>query len=40
VSKQMDDPRGYAILAELNTQPSILYLKRVYHPDGTVTETF
>ncbi|MBI5116161.1 4Fe-4S dicluster domain-containing protein [Candidatus Poribacteria bacterium] len=39
VSKQMDDPRGYAILAELNTQPSILYLKRVYHADGTVTET-
>jgi molybdopterin-containing oxidoreductase family iron-sulfur binding subunit len=24
-----DDPRGYQVLAELNTKPAILYLKRV-----------
>ncbi|MBI4830583.1 MAG: 4Fe-4S dicluster domain-containing protein [Candidatus Lindowbacteria bacterium] len=38
VSQQVGDTRGYAILSELNTQPSIIYLKRVYHPDGTTIE--
>jgi len=33
VSKMAENPRGYHVLEELNTTPSIVYLKRV-HADG------
>ena len=39
VSKLLDDPRGYTIFSELNTQPSIVYLKRVYHGDSKPLES-
>ena len=29
VSKSMKDPRAYHVLDELNTQPSVVYLKKV-----------
>ena len=29
VSKMMKNPRGYKVLEELNTTPSIVYLKKV-----------
>jgi molybdopterin-containing oxidoreductase family iron-sulfur binding subunit len=29
VSKSMNDPRAYRVLNELNTDPSIIYLKKV-----------
>jgi molybdopterin-containing oxidoreductase family iron-sulfur binding subunit len=29
VSKKINDPRAYHVLEELNTQPSIVYLKKV-----------
>jgi molybdopterin-containing oxidoreductase family iron-sulfur binding subunit len=35
VSKLFNDHRGYRIFEELNTQPSIVYLKRVHQPDAT-----
>jgi len=35
VSALMNDRRAYAIFAELNTQPSVVYLKRVMHDDAT-----
>jgi molybdopterin-containing oxidoreductase family iron-sulfur binding subunit len=38
VSKLPDAPRGYTIFAELNTQPSVIYLKRIYHPDAVAVE--
>jgi molybdopterin-containing oxidoreductase family iron-sulfur binding subunit len=38
VSRLFGDPRGYTIFAKLNTQPSIVYLKRAYHDDGTVVK--
>jgi molybdopterin-containing oxidoreductase family iron-sulfur binding subunit len=34
VSKSFKDPRGYTIFSKLNTQPSVVYLKRVYHGDS------
>ena len=34
VSKLFKDPRGYTIFSKLNTQPSVVYLKRVYHGDS------
>ncbi len=33
VTKLFGDPRGYAIFSRLNTQPSVVYLKRVHHGD-------
>jgi len=30
VSKKMKDTRGYKVLEELNTTPSIVYLKKVH----------
>jgi molybdopterin-containing oxidoreductase family iron-sulfur binding subunit len=33
VSKMAENPRGYHVLEDLNTTPSIVYLKRV-HADG------
>jgi len=29
VSKSMNDPRAYRVLGELNTDPSVIYLKKV-----------
>ncbi len=37
IARLVNDPRGYWIFEQLNTQPSIVYLKRVFHADGTVT---
>jgi molybdopterin-containing oxidoreductase family iron-sulfur binding subunit len=34
VSKLFSDPRGYTIFSKLNTQPSVVYLKRLYHGDS------
>jgi molybdopterin-containing oxidoreductase family iron-sulfur binding subunit len=39
VSKVLGAPRGYTIFAELNTQPSVIYLKRIYHPDAVAVES-
>jgi len=39
VSKLFNDPRGYTIFSKLNTQPSIVYLKRVYHGDSKPVES-
>jgi len=30
VSKMMKNPRGYTVLEELNTSPSIVYLKKAH----------
>ncbi|GAB4330847.1 MAG: TAT-variant-translocated molybdopterin oxidoreductase [Candidatus Abyssubacteria bacterium] len=35
VSRLFNDRRGYRIFEELNTQPSIVYLRRVHQPDAT-----
>ncbi len=39
VSQMLGHPRGYYVFEELNTQPSVLYLKRVIHSDGTQLES-
>lgn len=36
VAKLSKDPRGYHVLEELNTRPSITYLKRIITPGGEV----
>jgi molybdopterin-containing oxidoreductase family iron-sulfur binding subunit len=39
VATRFSDPRGYTIFSELNTQPSIVYLRRECLADGTGTES-
>ena len=34
VAKSMNDPRAYRVLEELNTDPSVVYLKKVDAGDG------
>ena len=34
VSKSMNNPRAYRVLDELNTDPSVVYLKKVDAKDG------
>jgi Fe-S-cluster-containing dehydrogenase component len=37
LTKWMKNPRGYRVFEVLNTKPSIVYLKRIYHEDATAT---
>ncbi len=39
VAESVKDPRGYGVFAHLNTQPSVVYLKRVYHADATAIDS-